>query len=190
MRRVIFIFIGILTIASFSFREGEEDVITWNKDRKLTWNDYRGKPKPRFAAASTVYSLGRNIYEENGQVIARLEAYFYCKDSWKKDDWISDEVLSHEQKHFDIVELYARKLRKQAQGFTCTGLKEAEYKIDSLYNILNKAMDVYQDQYDDETDGSMNGDEQRRWIRKIDRELKELDAYASTKIIIKIKSGN
>jgi hypothetical protein len=164
-------FVFMISIMSMSFIGEDECVITWSPQRKLNWDDYKGKPKPRFAAASTVYSLGRNIYEEEGKVKARIEAFFYCNDSWKKEQWISDEVLSHEQKHFDIVELYARKLRQQIASLTCSDLKDAERKIDSLYAIVSKDMDVYQDTYDAATDGSMNGDEQRKWNKKLDEEL-------------------
>lgn len=170
------------------FVEEDECVITWSPQRKLNWDDYKGKPKPRFAAASTVYSMGRNIYEEDGKIFARIEAYFYCNDSWKKEAWISDEVLAHEQKHFDIVELYARKLRKQASEFTYSGLKNAEERIDSLYKIISKEMDVFQDQYDDATDGSMNGDAQREWIKKIDDDLKQMNPFASSLVTLNIKS--
>ncbi len=182
------------TIAALIFCAGfiliQEDVITWNKDRKLNWNDYRGKPQKRFAAASTVYSLGRVVYEEKGEVKAKIEAFFYCKDSWKKDEWINDEVLAHEQKHFDIVELFARRFRKQISGMTFSGQKDAAEKVESVYNILSKEMDNYQNKYDDESDGSMNGDGQRKWNKKISDEMDNLNEYASTTVILKLRSGN
>src|SRR5438552_4474997 len=97
-----------------SHKNLDDEIIVWNKNRQLTWNDYKGKPQKRFAAASTVYSMGRKVLKEkDGTVAARIQAYFYCNDSWKKSDWINDEVLKHEQKHFDIVELFSRKIRKQ-----------------------------------------------------------------------------
>jgi hypothetical protein len=163
-------------------------VITWSPSRKLNWDDYKGKPKPRFAAASTVYSMGRDITEEDGKLKASIEAYFYCNDSWKKEQWINDEVLAHEQKHFDIVELYARKLRKQIAAIQFLDLKSAEIRIDSMYKVISEEMDAYQDKYDEATDGSMNGDAQRKWIKKIDSELLELEAYARNPVILK-RSG-
>jgi hypothetical protein len=190
MRKAVFIVLGCLSLPLLSFKDGEQDVITWSKDRKLTWSDYRGKPKPRFAAASTVYSLGRFVKKEGGKLKAVIEAYFYCKDSWKKDDWINDEVLAHEQKHFDIVELFARKIRKKLAGMTFKDQNDAEEKVESLYQVLNQEMDVYQDQYDNETDGSMDGDGQRKWNKKIADEIKALDAYSSSSISLQIKSGN
>ncbi|HXB39783.1 MAG TPA: hypothetical protein VNZ49_04525 [Bacteroidia bacterium] len=173
----------------FCIRE-DDDIITWSKDRKLTWADYRGKPKKRFAAASTVYSLGRKVFVQDGKTLARICAYFYCKDSWKKDDWINQSVLDHEQKHFDIVELFCRRIRKQITTMTFSDFKDAEAKVDSLYQVYNKAMDVFQDKYDDETDGSMNGDAQRKWEKKIDNEIASLEKYQSILILLKLKTGN
>lgn len=192
MRKYIYIVIGIVSLSCLAMVSGEEeDVITWNKNRPLTWNDYRGKPQRRFAAASTVYSLHRYIDKEDDKdAVAYIRAYFFCRDSWKKDDWINDVVLAHEQKHFDIVELYARKLRKQFSEMRFANYKEADRKLDSLYHVISEEMDVYQDKYDEETDYSMNGKQQDAWIKKIDSELEVYNKYQNTQVPVKYKSGN
>ena len=188
MRKIFFILIGLILFSAFSFCKGDDDVIVWSKGRKLTWDDYKGKPKPRFAAASTVYSLGRKVLLQGGKTIARIQAYFYCNDSWKKEDWINQSVLDHEQKHFDIVELFCRRMRKQITGMTFKNFKDAVSKVDSLYETHNKEMDKFQDKYDIETDGSMNGDAQRKWNKKIDDEINELKAYEEIFISLKFES--
>jgi hypothetical protein len=182
MRSFLFILIGI-----FCFSFLEEDVIVWSKDRKLTWDDYKGKVQRRFAAASTVYSLGRKVLLEDNKPVARIQAYFYCNDSWRNVDWISESVLAHEQKHFDIVELFCRKIRKQITEMTFKDLKDAEVKVDSLYEIYNKEMDVYQDKYDDESNGSMDSAGQKKWVSKINSELKALDKYEDSFVKLKLK---
>jgi pyruvate/2-oxoacid:ferredoxin oxidoreductase beta subunit len=183
--------IAFLSLLLFSSYKEDDDVILWSKSRRLTWDDYRGKPQKRFAAASTVYSLQR--YVEKGDkhtAIAYVKAYFFCNDSWKKEDWISDEVLSHEQKHFDIVELYARRLRKQLDEMVFKDYKDADRKLDSLYHIVDQEMDVYQDKYDDETDGSMDGKEQRKWEKKIDTELETYKKYEDPAVILKLTGSD
>jgi hypothetical protein len=182
--RYLILFITI--VFCFSFTD-DDNIIIWNKDRKLTWDDYKGKPKKRFAAASTVYSLSRKVLLHDGKITARICAYFYCDDSWKKDDWINQSVLDHEQKHFDIVELFCRRIRKQITKMTFNDFKDAEIKVDSLYQIYNKEMDIFQDKYDDETDGSMNGDAQRKWEKKIENEIASLEAYNQIFITLKLK---
>ena len=183
-----YLILFITTLFCLSFID-DDNVIIWNKDRKLVWSDYKGKPQKRFVAASTVYSLGRKVLKkEDGTIVARIQAYFYCEDSWKKDDWINDDVLAHEQKHFDIVELFSRKMRKQITGMTFLNFSDAEKKVDAMYGLYNEQMDKFQDQYDEETDGSMNGDAQRKWNKNIMAEIEALADYEGIFIPLKIKT--
>jgi len=99
-------------------------------------------------------------------------------------------VLAHEQNHFDIVELFARRLRKQVGAMVFLNLKDAQKKVETMYSIASKEMDLYQDKYDTETDGSMNGDGQRKWNKKIADELSELEDHAGAVVTLKTKSGN
>ena len=92
----------------------------------------------------------------------------------------------HEQKHFDIVELYARRMRKDLALLKCSSMAVLNETADSLYKLYDKEMDRYQDQYDEETDGSMNGDKQREWNRKIPDELHLLELYSQTTFTLKI----
>ncbi len=183
--RYLILFITVLFC--FSFYK-EDEVISWSKDRKLTWGDYKGKPQKRFAAASTVYSLGRKVLNgKDGAIVARISAYFYCNDSWKNVNWINESVLAHEQKHFDIVELYARKFRKGMSEMILSNFKDAEEKVDSLYEVINKEMDVFQDKYDDETNGSMDSEGQKKWNNNIDNEITALGKFQNSLVTLKIK---
>ncbi len=186
MRNLLLILIGVFC---FSFYK-EDEIIIWSKDRKLTWTDYKGKPQKRFAAASTVYSLGRKVLnEKDGAIVARIQAYFYCNDSWKKDDWINESVLAHEQKHFDIVELFSRKIRKQISEMTFLNFDNAVEKVDSVYRVVNKEMDIYQDKYDDETNGSMDSEGQKKWSNKINIEMETLNKFQSYTVALQLKSS-
>ncbi|MGZ4089700.1 MAG: DUF922 domain-containing protein [Bacteroidia bacterium] len=172
----------ILTLCSF--QQGK-DIIAWQENVPLTWDDFNGKPEPRFAAASTSYDILKQVNKKNEKLtLVKIEAVFFKNKSWKKKNWINDEVLAHEQKHFDIVELFARKLRKKLSETKFKNHNEIEIKFQELYDINDSEMDKYQDKYDEETDGSMNGDQQRAWQKKIAKEIKELDDFKST--VIKI----
>jgi hypothetical protein len=167
----------------------EKEIIIWQENRPLAWDDFQGKPQKRFAAASTHYDIQKIIDVQKGDSIAiTIQAVFFCKKSWKKESWISESVLRHEQKHFDIVELYARKLRKLINANNYSSAIELTIKSDSLYAIIDKEMDVYQDKYDDETDGSMNGEQQRAWEKKITNEISELEAYKNKSSIIYLQN--
>ena len=176
----IFLLIGGLVFFSSFLRQDGKDVILWNEARLLTWDDFKGKPQKRFAAASTAYDILKDVKKgEGNKATVSVRAVFFCKTSWKDSNWAEETILAHEQKHFDIVELFSRKLRKLLQNAVYKNYKRVEEKADSLYAIIDKQMDVYHDKYDDETNGSMNGEKQREWNKKIMAEIKTLEQYKS-----------
>src|SRR5688572_6240991 len=108
MKPLLKIVLLLSLFALFSFQSGKH-VLHWKKDLLLTWDDFQGKPAKRFAAASTAYDILKSVSpEQNKTVTVKIEAVFFKNTSWKKKNWINEQVLAHEQKHFDIVELYAR----------------------------------------------------------------------------------
>jgi hypothetical protein len=167
----------LLLLSSFFIKKEEKDVLVWDESRLLTWDDFRGKPAKRMSAASTHYDILKTVSEKGSLTI---EAVFFCNKSWKKVTWINQQVLEHEQKHFDIVELYARKLRQRISETKYSSYSNLKIVSDSLYAIIDKEMDVYQDKYDDETDASMNGDKQREWNKKIPLEIQALSPYKNS----------
>jgi hypothetical protein len=177
MNRILAILPVLFLLFSFDERK---DIIIWEEGKFLTWDDFQGKPAKRFSAASTHYNTFKTTEEKGGKAEVVVEAVFYKNKSWKKVSWINQQVLEHEQKHFDIVELYARKLRKQIREYKYSSYENLKTISDSLYDAMDKEMDNFQDQYDDETDASMNGDKQREWNRKIIEGLKEFSAYKNT----------
>jgi len=185
MRVLYVIIVSLMLLACI---ESLPDIIIWDGHKPLTWDDFQGKPAQRFAAASTNYDILKSVNKkDNSTVEVEIKAVFFTKKSWKKGSWVNEQVLAHEQKHFDIVELYARKLRKQLLSFNYKSYQDASDKIDSLYAINDKEMDAYQDKYDDETDGSMNGDMQRQWSSDIIKEIKLLDKYKNVSYELTLK---
>lgn len=161
-------------------KDGQKDILIWEENRLLTWDDFKGKPAKRFSAASTHYDTFKNLTDKKTHALVEVLAVFYINKSWKKVSWINESVLAHEQKHFDIVELYARKLRRQIQERKYSSYANLKTASDSLYDVMDKEMDVYQDKYDDETDASMNGEKQREWNKKIMDEIASLSLYKNT----------
>lgn len=166
------------------FADEKKETIVWQEGKLLTWDDFKGKPAKRFSAASTHYDTFKNLTDKGTNAKVEILAVFYIHKSWKKSSWINDQVLEHEQKHFDIVELFARKLRKQVMERTYSSYPQLKLISDSLYDKMDKDMDIYQDTYDDETDASMNGDKQREWNKKITQEIQALSAYKNTTFTI------
>ena len=85
----------------------------------------------------------------------------------------------HEQGHFNIAELFARKLRK-AYAVYKFNVQTVGKDIDKLF-ILNKLERTEMDmEYDKETNFSRNRKEQLLWNKKIEIELNNLTKYASS----------
>ena len=85
----------------------------------------------------------------------------------------------HEQGHFDLAELFARKLRKAYAEYKFNAQTVGK-DIDNLF-ILNRKertnMDIL---YDKETDFSRNRKQQLFWNKKIKDELDNLLRYTSS----------
>ena len=173
MTRILFFY--LLLICSVT-GYGQDEVIPWSADRKLEWSDFKGKfLKTEWAAATTASSISYRFstHEKNGQWFVDFEVgcEFYPKKSWYRPDMVDSLILSHEQLHFDISELYARKLRKRlAEGQFTSNIKE---EVKDIYQKLLKELYLYQNKYDRETNFSRNREEQIYWNKMIANALKE-----------------
>ncbi|MEA3238509.1 MAG: DUF922 domain-containing protein [Candidatus Bipolaricaulota bacterium] len=94
--------------------------------------------------------------------------------SWAASDGKSVDVLHHEQRHFDLNEVYARKLvgRLALPHATGTGKDEVRTALRKEINatasaVLDMASQM-QSLYDDETEHGTNAETQTNWAAKID----------------------
>lgn len=151
--------------------------IEWNPDRPLTWNDFSGKPDYRSTHGAVSYWNITYTYQcENRDctyiVIFNLKNLFDTQGSWVKRDAESDYLLSHEQLHFDICELFTRKLAAAFHATLFTSNFKAE--IEEIYNKIRGECDAMQSKYDDESQHSKNTNMQYRWELYVYEQLKEL----------------
>ena len=100
-----------------------------------------------------------------------MNAYFYPNESWYKPDICDDFILGHEQLHFDISELFARKMRRKLRRTSFSDNVKAE--IRKIYKDILKELKDYQELYDWETDFSRNREKQLEWNKKITEALKK-----------------
>lgn len=167
------IFISLLFVSY----NGEQDyeTILWETGKKLRWEDFKGKPENQRAAAVTASGLTYRFSttKKNGEVVDidyEVTSFFYPNKSWYKPEVCDSIILSHEQLHFDITELYARKFRKLLSETKFTNNVKNEVK--TIYNQINVELNEYQNQYDDETNFSRNREQQLHWNNSIDDALK------------------
>jgi predicted secreted Zn-dependent protease len=83
--------------------------------------------------------------------------------------------LLHEQGHFDITELYARKLDEAIREYNFNP-KKFKTDLDQIYKDIMDEKEDRQNRYDLETDFSRNQEKQAEWIKKIQKELMRYSA--------------
>lgn len=155
--------------------EQDYETISWNADKLLSWNNFKGKaPQNTRAAAITAsgitYQFSTSGTSDNMQVDFEISTHFYPNKSWYQPEICDDVILGHEQLHFDISELYARKMRKRLANTKFTQNVKAEVK--SIYRETLKELDDFQNTYDDETNFSRNLEQQLIWNEKMTKALK------------------
>lgn len=159
--------------------------IEWEKIGQLEWKNYKGKPnKMSSFQALTATGISFSINYEGEQVRISILNTFDPNNSWSKDKK-SDYLLAHEQLHFDISELFARKLRKELleTDFDARG-KKLMNEIAELYQQKMKELDRFQKNYDKETDHSLIETAQKEWELKVKQEIKQLEQFASSEVQI------
>lgn len=149
--------------------------IAWNTFYQLDWDDFKAKKDlSRFGDAGTAVKIIAKPYLVKKDVYYQVYALFDKHSSWASDK--SAELLAHEQLHFDIAELYARKVRKKIQDLQRRG----ERKV-AVYNkeieILLKESNLMDARYDSETLHGAIRERQHEWQKQIDAELDSLEEF-------------
>ncbi len=168
--------IAILLPLLSGSQEKNEELIPWSANRKLTWADYKAKPDPHSdAAASTTTYLGIEYNIRNNNFGFKITCSFSKNRSWGLHQ--NDHILGHEQGHFDIAEVFARKLNQQMSQY---GFNKNTYQKDlqKIYQDILKEKEALQDQYDAETNHSINKEKQAAWLKKIAGLLEDYKTYA------------
>ena len=148
--------------------------IQWNPDSLITWNNFKGPPKSHGnSKALTMSRISCSFGINSNCFTYKVYAYFYEGESWVLDS--SSVLLKHERNHFDITEIFARKIRKYLiESFR---LKRSRAEIGSNIKQLMSELHKYQVLYDDETNHSLNSDQQVLWSNKINIQLQELAEF-------------
>lgn len=160
-----------------------EETMTWDETRKLTWADFKASPDANSDAVALTASgitFGYSVKTSGKTIIdfsTSVEAHFYPNKSWYLDDKADDYILGHEQLHFDITELYARKFRQQLERLVVNqNIKE---QMNQIHFSINEALDKTQKSYDLQSRHSINTEAQKYWETFIEEELQKLDKYKS-----------
>lgn len=181
----IFFFIGFISLMSFSFVK--DDFILWQENKKLKIQDFRADNKDtvkvnrqQFLGAISAIRIEYSSFQRNKNSVPdfSIKTYFDPNESWMllKNDY----VLQHEQIHFDLTELYARKMRKSVESLrqkNVTNISIYRKKIQHWNAMKEKASNQFdadnQDYYIKIGQKILfqKNPKQEAWKKKVDREL-------------------
>jgi hypothetical protein len=176
----------IFTITYSSAQTTAESKLEWNEFYQVKWSDFQGKPSEysHGDAATAVQIKAKPFYIKN-EIHYDVWAYFNREQSWVRHH--SQELLEHEQLHFDIAELYARKIRKEIIRLKNNNVNDVE-TINAAIKVLLAESDKMDIQYDAETLHGSFPKKQAKWASKIKQEMAELEQYKKIKRIVTIKA--
>ena len=157
--------------------------MAWSLARPLTWADFEGTPPTGgVEGARTVYELS---YESRCRGLTfqfQVTAIFLPEQSWVRRRVLADRdessrVLRHEQTHFDLTEVYARRMRKYfAELYNPCG--QPEDQLSTSVDRFVKEEASAQQRYDEETENGLSVNRQRMWDRDVAGMLASLSGFA------------
>ena len=180
-KTILVVFILLLNCPMFSQKTSileDEDIFIWSETRLLTWNDFKKiKSKKGDDKKKAISSIGLRfipVYNLNKTCSFEVIPYFnkkYSRTTAKR----SELLLKHEQYHFNIAELLARKFREHQHTLDKEKIKKYEYEL--IINWYKTVYKSYQDNYDRATKHGASIRNQKNWEKKIDIELQGLGKY-------------
>jgi hypothetical protein len=158
------------------------DAIAWSAARRLRWSDFASSaPKAGDEGALTAYSIFYGVRCAGETFEFRAVAGFLPHDSWVRPDVVGDRATSertlrHEQTHFDLTEVFARRLRQAFSGLY-EPCRRANTDLDALASQYLRAERTEQQRYDEETHHGLVAAKQTTWDRKTAADLASLGKY-------------
>mgnify|MGYP001592442583 CR=1 FL=1 len=175
----------LLSIFFLSFLPKQE-AINWQNGSELNWKSFKAKaPRSSSYRALSAVGISAGMSLENNILELTVQSFFEPKESWTKEKE-SEYLLNHEQMHFNISEIHARRLRKEYLNADWT-LKNFNSNFSKMLKKQLAEENKMQKAYDSETNHSIVKEEQTRWDRFIKKELKELNRYGSNRVVLKLK---
>ncbi|HWC74946.1 MAG TPA: DUF922 domain-containing protein [Gemmatimonadales bacterium] len=155
-----------------------DSAFPWSPTRRLTWGDFRGRPPSSGEeVAKTAYALfyAWKCSGSAGPFDFRVITAFRPRQSWVKALVLRDTVLrrsalAHEQTHFDLAEVHARRMRRYF-GALASACRRTDQQLTDLAGQLINEEKAEQQRYDAETDHGLRRDRQAAWTAEVARRL-------------------
>ena len=156
--------------------------LAWSSARPLRWSDFQGIPRQGGdEAAKTAYGI-YYAWKCRGRTFEfRAVAAFHLQESWVQAAVVQNiaegpRTLGHEQTHFNIAEVYARRMRRHFRELAEPCAKSDAALTADAERILDEEK-ATQRRYDKETAHGLRGREQAAWEAEIGGQLELLRRY-------------
>jgi uncharacterized protein DUF922 len=157
----------------------EDHAFAWSARRPLAWDDFQGAPPSEGPeGAKTSYTL-YSAWKCKGDVFeVRVLAGFRPRQSWVKAIVLDDStqrrsVLRHEQTHFDLAEVHARRMRR-AFGDLARPCAKTDAELSAVAHRVAQEETAEQRRYDADTNHGLLADQQAAWTRDVNLRLDRL----------------
>jgi hypothetical protein len=156
--------------------------IFWEEDKKLTWENFKSPVNRRKNPDIAAYThCGWEFHsmkssDPKAPVTITIKTLFHEDKSWKDVKKTDDDILLHEQKHFDIAELFVRKFRKAVAEKIRTSGDYNRY-FQAIYNGISQDYKNFQMAYDRETRHGIDKEKQTEYNNTISEQLDNLKSY-------------
>lgn len=172
--------IWVFTSAFFFY--SENDILFWSKDLRLTWDNFKGPvPQEDSHHARSYCKINCTYKVVSDSLNISITTSFSVNKSWAKAER-TDDLLNHEQRHFDVEEIYSRKFRQYAARWK--GVPDIGTYLKTGNDSIGKECTSFQDKYDTETDHSKKQTAQKKWNKKIDSLLTVYSSYENSLVKI------
>jgi len=149
----------------------------------LTINNFKGTPPPdAFQSAYTVGQYDYVIMGTGPNIKIEVECWMRQDLSWinwklpqLKDTNVLNHLLIHEQGHFNIIILFAKRLKRETRKIDVSNPKVEVPRLTKIKEDLAAQGSAMNEKYEIETRNGRNKDEQFKWDKIINAELVKLD---------------
>lgn len=172
----LFIISSLLLLGLNGFGQNLGNEIHWCQEYKLTWNDFKAPTKDWNVGAVTYCGISLTPIKTNrfnGKSKYKAIATFNIDSSFHFPSKVDNDVLRHEQFHFNIAELYARKMRQELSFKSMVSNNIAT----EIFNRLFKQYLDFQENYEKETELGLNTEVQLQWENNVQKLLEELQTF-------------
>ena len=144
----------------------DRNLIAWNLQDRIEWDDFHGEPRLDTPFDATIMTNIRHHYRiEFGQLHYDVQAYFYPKHSWARRQ--SPALLEHERLHFDLTQVYAKRLRDYLAKCAEEPVKN-RLEIEENVTFFLDRWDLAEEHYDQITSHGLRYHAQLDWQERVD----------------------